>query len=94
MNKPNDPDAYGRLSYRHLIDWGPRIEREAPFLRRCLEAAPEKRVVDLGCGTGEHAAFLASEGWDVLGVDHSAAQIAAKACCFDSRRVVSMSCRI
>ena len=70
---PDDP--YARLGYRRLIAWPERIRREEPFLRLVLENGPNGRVLDLGCGTGEHALFLASLGFDVTGVDRSAAQI-------------------
>ena len=70
MARPHD---FGRDGYRHLIDWGPRIQREAPFLDATLGSA--RRVVDLGCGTGEHARWLASSGRFAVGVDVSASQI-------------------
>lgn len=34
-------------------------------------------ALDLGCGSGEHAAYLAERGWTVLAVDVSARAIAA-----------------
>lgn len=71
---PNDP--YARLSYRRLIAWPARIQREAPFLREVLGGAPSRRILDLGCGTGEHARFLSEEGFEVTGVDASEAQLA------------------
>jgi SAM-dependent methyltransferase len=72
-----DPtDRFGGGDYRHLIDWGPRMRREAPFLRRALGAPDGRCVADLGCGTGEHARWLAAEGWTALGVDPSPSQIA------------------
>lgn len=70
MARPHD---FGRDGYRHLIDWAPRIRREAPFLEEALGAA--RRVVDLGCGTGEHARWLASTERVAVGVDFSEAQI-------------------
>jgi SAM-dependent methyltransferase len=77
VNEPQDPnDPYARLSYRRLIAWPARIQREAPFLREVLAGAPSKRLLDLGCGTGEHARFLQEEGFDVTGVDASEAQLA------------------
>ncbi|MFQ5350291.1 MAG: class I SAM-dependent methyltransferase, partial [Thermoanaerobaculia bacterium] len=68
-------DPYRRVDYRRMIAWPARIEREAPFLRAVLAAAPEPSVLDLGCGTGEHAEFLAGEGYRTVGIDRSEAQI-------------------
>jgi SAM-dependent methyltransferase len=70
---PNDP--FDRVNYRGLIAWPARIEREWPFLEWVLAAAPERSVLDLGCGTGEHVRFLASRGYRAVGIDRSAAQI-------------------
>lgn len=73
---PSDPnDPFSRLNYRALIAWQARIEREWPFLEWALSAAPERSLVDLGCGTGEHARFLAQHGYRSVGIDVSAAQI-------------------
>lgn len=46
------------------------------LLRSALPPAPA-RVADLGCGTGTIAVLLASEGYDVHGVDLSGAMVAA-----------------
>jgi glycine/sarcosine N-methyltransferase len=70
-------DPYARLDYRKLIPWPKRLEREWSFLRPLLEAAPSRRILDLGCGTGEHARFLADRGFDVVGVDASPGMIQA-----------------
>src|SRR5690606_4013399 len=64
-------DPYARAEYRRVIAWGPRIERERPFLLSLLERAPDRSVVDLGCGTGEHVAFFAEVGARAIGIDRS-----------------------
>ena len=64
------------MDYRRLIAWPKRLEREAPLLERVLAAGPSRRLLDLGCGTGEHSRFLANQGYDVVGVDASASMIA------------------
>lgn len=69
-------DPYSRLEYRRLIAWPQRIEREWPFLEKVLASAPRRRLLDLGCGTGEHARFLASRGFEVVGVDRSESMLA------------------
>lgn len=66
-----DEDHYSRVDYRRMIAWPARIERERPLFERVFAAAPEKSLLDLGCGTGEHARFFASLGFRVLGVDAS-----------------------
>lgn len=76
MDKPA-PDAYGRIAYRGLIAWPERLQREGPLLQRVLEGAPAKRVLDLGCGSGEHTRFLNSLGFEVTGVDASSSQLEA-----------------
>lgn len=57
------------VNYDTAIDWPARLEREGPFLRRALAGAPSPRVVDLGAGTGEHAHWLASLGFSVVGIE-------------------------
>jgi SAM-dependent methyltransferase len=69
----NDP--FARVDYRRLVAWPERIEREWPFLSRAL--GPAGRLLDLGSGTGEHSRFLASKGFEVVGIDSSPAMLAA-----------------
>ncbi len=64
-------DQYSRVNYRHMIAWPERIRREAPLLERVLGEGPSRRILDLGSGPGDHARFLASRGFDVVGVDAS-----------------------
>ena len=67
-------DPYSRVDYRRMVAWPQRIEREWPFLERAL--GPGGRVLDLGSGTGEHSRFLASKGFEVVGIDSSPAMLA------------------
>jgi SAM-dependent methyltransferase len=77
-DEPGRPgDQYARVEYRRLIAWSARIERERPWLLELLESAPERSVADLGCGTGEHVAFFASEEARAVGLDRSEAMIEA-----------------
>ena len=64
-------DPYSRVDYRRLIAWPRRIRREWPLIDRVLSSGPSRRVLDLGCGTGEHARFLAEKGFEVVAVDAS-----------------------
>ncbi len=78
MTTSNDP--YSRLEYRRLIAWPKRIQREWPLLEEALTgdrttSGALGRVLDLGCGTGEHARFLVDQGFEVVGVDASASMI-------------------
>ena len=74
-SRPDDP--WSRAHYRKLIAWERRMVREGPLLLQLLDEAPHRRAVDLGCGSGEHVAFLARHGADAVGLDRSAAMLAS-----------------
>ena len=68
-------DRYARFDYSRLIAWDERLNREWPLFEELFAKAPSNRILDLGSGTGEHARFLASKGFDVTGVDSSPAML-------------------
>jgi SAM-dependent methyltransferase len=77
-NDPHPPgDPYSRADYRRLIAWSARLARERPFLLHLLDRAPERSVLDVGCGTGEHVAFFAEAGARAVGLDASESMIEA-----------------
>jgi ubiquinone/menaquinone biosynthesis C-methylase UbiE len=47
-----------------------------PLLERRLRAHGARRVLDVACGTGQHAIALARAGFDAVGVDASDAMVA------------------
>lgn len=58
--------------YDVFVDWKGRLGREMPGLLRSLREVGARRVLDVGCGTGQHVAALLEEGFDVHGADLSA----------------------
>jgi ubiquinone/menaquinone biosynthesis C-methylase UbiE len=52
------------------------IDIEQPIVREILERLPIGVAVDVACGTGRHAAYLASLGHTVIGVDTSPEMLA------------------
>jgi SAM-dependent methyltransferase len=68
-------DVYKRSEYRRLIAWESRIAREGPFLDRLVKSVPDRSVLDLGCGTGEHVAWYARQGARAVGIDRSESMI-------------------
>ncbi|HEX9161253.1 MAG TPA: class I SAM-dependent methyltransferase [Thermoanaerobaculia bacterium] len=72
---PMAEDRYAKFDYRSLIAWEPRLEREWPLLDEILRTAPSRKVLDLGSGTGDHARFLAAQGYEVVGMDTSPAML-------------------
>ncbi len=53
----------------------PALEAETPIVHALLDGAPRGRALDAACGTGRHAAHLASLGYDVVGVDATDAML-------------------
>ncbi|HEX8846311.1 MAG TPA: methyltransferase domain-containing protein [Pyrinomonadaceae bacterium] len=61
-----------------MADWDERYARgehitkePLPLLVRVADELSPGRALDLACGTGRHALFLASRGWRVTAVDGS-----------------------
>jgi glycine/sarcosine N-methyltransferase len=61
--------------YDRFVDWPARLEREMPTLEGVLQEHQARRVLDVACGTGQHAIALAQRGYEVLGVDASEGMI-------------------
>jgi SAM-dependent methyltransferase len=56
---------------RNWLEPDPEIVRLTPIMRE----HPVQRVLDLGCGVGRHLCYLSRQGFEVHGVDISAAGI-------------------
>ena len=58
-----------------MTDWDERYRRDqgklepSPLLRQAIQRLKPGRALDLACGTGRHAFYLANCGWDVIAVD-------------------------
>jgi trans-aconitate methyltransferase len=61
-----------RYETQHAFVW-----RYGERLLELLRSQPGERILDLGCGTGQLTAAIASQGATVQGIDASAAMIAA-----------------
>jgi SAM-dependent methyltransferase len=66
---PDEWDA--RYAGTDLV-WGPGANR---WVVEYTSDLPPGRAVDLACGEGRNALFLAERGWTVIGVDFSARAI-------------------
>jgi SAM-dependent methyltransferase len=67
---------YAHIDYRKLIAWPKRLSREWAFLAAPFASLPSRRLLDLGCGSGEHARLFAEKGFEVVGVDASETMLA------------------
>lgn len=46
-----------------------RTKKECEFIQNCCKVKKDFRILDLACGHGRHANFLAKMGFDICGID-------------------------
>lgn len=77
MTPPEKPDpaairsGYDRWSEIYDSEMNPLVALEEPVVREALGDVRDLAVLDLGCGTGRHALWLAAAGAHVTAVDFS-----------------------
>jgi ubiquinone/menaquinone biosynthesis C-methylase UbiE len=82
----NVRSAYDRWSQVYDHDANPLPALESGPMRAAIGDVQRRRVLDLGCGTGRHAAWLSEQGADVTAVDFSAGMLAqARSRCASGR---------
>lgn len=57
--------------YYLTVNWKNRLSLEIPDLVKVLRQNKVERIVDIGCGTGEHVIELAKHGFTVWGIERS-----------------------
>jgi SAM-dependent methyltransferase len=73
--KVSTADGYDKWAESYDTHPNGLIKIEEPIVRRLLGDVSGKRVLDVGCGTGRHTAWLAAQGARVTGVDPSPAML-------------------
>ncbi len=68
--------GYDRWSLVYDHDANPLPPLEEPFVRKAIGDPRGLRALDLGCGTGRHALWLAAGGAEVTAVDFSEGMLA------------------
>jgi malonyl-CoA O-methyltransferase len=68
--------GYDRWASVYDHDANPLMALEEPAVRRALSDVRNRTVLDLGCGTGRHALWLAAAGANVTAVDFSEGMLA------------------
>lgn len=61
-------DIYGRIAPHYDLLF-PVSETQAAFLRRALEEADARRVLDAGCGVGRHLELLREWNFEIAGLE-------------------------
>jgi ubiquinone/menaquinone biosynthesis C-methylase UbiE len=72
-------DSYDQIAARFVAQWGSlRLERalNAFVARMATRRTGQRRVLDLGCGPGRDAGYLAQLGYWVVGLDLSSRMLA------------------
>lgn len=62
-------------TYYASVDIEDRLKHEIPDLLKVFSESKVKKILDVGCGTGDHVIDLAKRGFDATGIDRSSVMI-------------------
>ena len=79
MSKPWYEELYIHFPDYDEEPYTQNTEAEVDSVEAIIGADRNKRILDVGCGTGRHALSLARRGYEVVGVDLSEGLL-ARAC--------------
>lgn len=74
INKSNNTEIFEKFAkYYDLIYSDKLYQKECEFINSVIskEIQSCKKILDLGCGTGNHSIILSSKGYEITGVDIS-----------------------
>jgi ubiquinone/menaquinone biosynthesis C-methylase UbiE len=69
-------EGYAAWSERYDTMSNALIRAEEPLVREALSQVPGGRALDMACGTGRHAEWLAGAGHQVVGIDRTEGMLA------------------
>ncbi len=96
---PPLPDVTGSVGVRltclrpHASATAPPSSAPSPFLTANAHMIPKGKVLDVATGQGRHALYLASHGYDVVGLDRDAEVLNALARTAGERRLSNLVTR-
>lgn len=62
-------------TYYAAVDIEDRLKHEIPDLLKVFSENKVKKILDVGCGTGDHVIDLAKRGFEIVGIDRSRVMI-------------------
>jgi len=75
FSEDQDYNDWLSKTYYAAVGVEDRLKHETPDLLKVFSQNKVKRILDVGCGTGDHVIDLAKRGFDVVGIDRSSAMI-------------------
>ena len=74
MNKSNDYDKFAKMRQESIVKgvYKPHVYVEKPMMKKIIPNLKDKKVLLLGCGTGEESIFIEENGAkEIIGIDVS-----------------------
>lgn len=75
FSEDEDYNDWLSKTYYAAVSVEDRLRHEIPDLLKVFSENKVKRILDVGCGTGDHVIDLAKRGFEVVGIDRSRAMI-------------------